>query len=100
MVPQSTQIVQNLTTHALRMKGVPEADIAAAINDRGRMQELLNQLYGRRSVIAPGDDNGGFGNEAGQGFPADQPGQAPAPTAASADTYLPFGWAGLPPLQR
>ena len=46
--------------------GVPEADIGAAINDPETMKGLLNQLYGRRSMIAPGDDRGSFGNKFGQ----------------------------------
>jgi hypothetical protein len=91
---------QNLTAHVLRMKGVPEADIAAAINDRGRMQELLKQLNGRRSVIAPGDDGGGFGNKDGRDASNYRPGQAPMASAATPDSYLPFGWAGLPALPR
>jgi hypothetical protein len=98
MAPQPALPLQNLTMHALRMKGVPEADIGAAINDPGRMQELLNQLYGRRSAIAPDDDSGGFGNKSGQFPSADQPDQAPMP--AMPGTYLPFGWSGLPPLLR
>jgi hypothetical protein len=43
---------ENLTVHALRMKGVPDADIAAAINDSGKLQQLLNQIYGPASSIA------------------------------------------------
>jgi hypothetical protein len=38
MVPQPALPVQNLTTRALRIKGVPEADIGTAINDPGKMQ--------------------------------------------------------------
>jgi hypothetical protein len=98
MAPQPAPPVQNLTTHVLRMKGVPETDIGAAINDPGRMQKLLNQLYGRSSTIAPDDDNGGFGNEGGRDASNYQPGQTP--TAATPDTYLPFGWARLPALLR
>jgi hypothetical protein len=49
--PQPALTVQNLTTHVLRMKGVPDADIGAAINDPAKMQNLLNQVYGRRPVI-------------------------------------------------
>ena len=40
------RVAQNLTTQVLRMKGVPEADIGAAINDPALMGELLNRLYG------------------------------------------------------
>jgi hypothetical protein len=43
---QATRMAQNLTAHVLRMKGVPEADIGAAINDPAQMRNLLNQLYG------------------------------------------------------
>jgi hypothetical protein len=38
-------MAQNLTVQALRMKGVPETDIGAAMNDPARMRDLLNQLY-------------------------------------------------------
>jgi hypothetical protein len=91
--------VQNLTAHALRMKGVSEPGIAAAINDPAQMKDLLNQLYGRRAMIAPVDDSGGFGSKAGQGPLPDQPDQASTP-AATPDTYIPFGWSGLPALLR
>jgi hypothetical protein len=94
--PQPPLTVQNLTTHVLRMKGVPEADIGAAINDPAKMQNLLNQVYGRRPVIAPSDGNDSFG----QTISAGQPGQASTPAAATPDNYIPFGWAGLPPLLR
>jgi hypothetical protein len=92
--------VQNLTTHVLRMKGVPDADIGAAINDPAKMQNLLNQLYGRRSMIAPGSGSGGFGNPFDQVTSAGEPGQALPPAAATPDDYIPFGWSGLPPLLR
>jgi hypothetical protein len=92
--------VQNLTTRALLMKGVPEADISVAVNNPTQMKNLLNRYYGQPPVIPPGGDSGGFGNKIGQFSLAVQPGQAPTPTAATADTYLPFGWAGLPALQR
>jgi hypothetical protein len=91
--------VQNLTAHVLRMKGVPEAAIGAAINDPALMKDLLNQLYGRLSMVAP-DAGGGFGSKIGADIPDDQPGQASAPAAATPGTYLPFGWAGLPALPR
>jgi hypothetical protein len=100
MAPQPALPVQNLTTHVLRMKGVPEADIGAAINDPATMQALLNQLYGRRSMIAPDDSSGGFGNPFGQAASAVQPDQASTPTAATPGSYLPFGWAGLQTLLR
>jgi hypothetical protein len=92
--------VQNLTTRALRMKGVPEADIGAAISDPGKMQQLLNQYYGRGSAIASGVGSGGFYNRSGRAIPTDQPEQASTPTAAARDNYLPFGWAGLQALLR
>jgi hypothetical protein len=85
----------------LRMKGVPDADISAAINDPAKMQNLLNQLYGRRrSMNAPGDGSDSLGNQFGQTPPAGQSGQPSTPAAASPDNYLPFGWAGLPALPR
>jgi hypothetical protein len=98
--PQPALTVQNLTTHVLRMKGVPEADIGAAINDPAKMQNLLNQVYDRRSMIAPGDGSGVFGNQFGQAISGGQPGQTPTPAAAISNDYIPFGWAGLPPLFR
>jgi hypothetical protein len=98
--PPPPLTVQNLTTHVLRMKGVPDADIGAAINDPAKMQNLLNQLYGRRPTIAPGDGNDGFGNPFGKAASAGQPGQASTPAAATPDDYIPFGWSGLPPLLR
>jgi hypothetical protein len=98
--PPPALTVQNLTTHVLRMKGVPDADIGAAISDPAKMQSLLNQVYDRRSMTAPGDGNGGFGNQFGQTTSAGQSGQASTPAAATSDNYLPFGWAGLPPLLR
>jgi hypothetical protein len=81
------------------MKGVPEAVIGAAINAPAQMQGLLNQLYSRRSMVAP-DAGGGFGGQIGAETSDDQPGQASTPAAATPGTYLPFGWAGLPALQR
>lgn len=95
---QPAPAVQNLTAHVLRMKGVPEAVIGAAINDPAQMQGLLNQLYGRRSMVAP-DAGGGIGSKIGAETSEDQPGQASTP-AATPDSYPPFGWAGLPALRR
>jgi hypothetical protein len=37
---------QNLTARVLRIKGVPEADIAAAIGNPARMQQLIARTYG------------------------------------------------------
>jgi hypothetical protein len=44
---------QNLTAHALRMKGVPETDIAAAIGNPERMKQLIYQTFGAGSANAP-----------------------------------------------
>jgi hypothetical protein len=44
---------QNLTTQALRMKGVPEADIAAATGNPELMKQLIIQHYGPSSAGAP-----------------------------------------------
>jgi hypothetical protein len=99
MASQPIPTRQNLTAHVLRMKGVPEAVIGAAINDPAQMQGLLNQLYGRRSMVAP-DAGGGFGGRIGAASSDGQPGPALTPSAATPGTYLPFGWAGLPALQR
>ena len=97
--PQPALPVENLTTRTLRMKGVPEADIAAAINNPAKMQDILNQYYGRRP-IAPGDDSWAAYNRASQDSPADQPAQAWTPVAATPKNYLPFGWSGLQALLR
>jgi hypothetical protein len=64
------------------------------------MQNLLNQVYGRRPMIAPGSGSGGFGNPFGQAASAGQSGQASTPVAATPNDYIPFGWSGLPPLLR
>jgi hypothetical protein len=98
-MPQPLSPVQNLTMQTLRMKGVPEADIGAAINDPVRMQQLLNQLYGGRSAIASGSGGSGFGRTVGRDITTDQPDQTSMPTRTP-DNYLPFGWSGLPPLRR
>jgi hypothetical protein len=89
--------VQNLTTHALRIKGVPEADIAAAINDPRQMSDLLNQLYGHRSMTADGDTDA-LTNRARRGFFADRP--EPESNAATPASSPPFGWAGLAAFPR
>jgi hypothetical protein len=96
---QPVSPVQNLTLQTLRMKGVPEADIGAAIDDPRKMQQLLNQLYGSRSAIASGSGGSGFGRTVGQDITTGQPDQTSMPTATP-DNYLPFGWSGLPPLLR
>jgi hypothetical protein len=44
---------QNLTAHALRMKGVPDADIATAIGNPERMKQLIYQTFGAGSANAP-----------------------------------------------
>jgi murein DD-endopeptidase MepM/ murein hydrolase activator NlpD len=99
LAPPSPLPVENLTTRTLRMKGVPEADIAAAISNPATMQDILNQYYGRRS-ITPGNDSRAAYNRAMQGSPAAQPDQASMPAAATPENYIPFGWAGLPALLR
>jgi hypothetical protein len=43
----------NLTVHALRMKGVPEADIAAAMGNPERIRQLIMQNYGPGSGGTP-----------------------------------------------
>jgi hypothetical protein len=96
---QPVSPVQNLTMQTLRMKGVPEADIGAAINDPVRMQQLLNQLYGGRSAIAPGSGGSSFGRTVGRDITTGQPDQTSMPTRTP-DNYLRFGWSGLPPLRR
>jgi hypothetical protein len=60
------------------------------------MQNLLNQVYNRRSMIAPGDGNDGFGSQFGQATPAGLLGNASTRAAATPDNYFPFGEAGLP----
>jgi hypothetical protein len=44
---------QNLTAHALRTKGVPDADIAAAIGHPELMKQLINQNFGPGSNGTP-----------------------------------------------
>jgi hypothetical protein len=100
MAPRPAVPVQNPTTQALRMKGVPEADISVAVNDPTQMKNLLNRYYGRPPVIPPGGNGGGFGNRIGRFPSVDQPDQAPTQATAIPGTYLPFGWSGLPPLFR
>ena len=90
-----TPTMQNLTIHTLRTKGVPEADIGAAINDPARMNELLNQLYGQRAVTSSEGAVSGFRGRIGADAPDDEQGQAAAP-----GSYLPFGWSGLPSFIR
>jgi hypothetical protein len=41
---------QNLTVQAFRRKGVPDAEIAAAIGNPERMKQLINQHFGAGSV--------------------------------------------------
>jgi hypothetical protein len=93
-------VAQNLTAHVLRMKGAPEADIGAAINDPALMKDLLNQLYGGHSTIAPGGDSDGPTSQAGRGRFADRPDQVSTPTGVAPSTYLPFGRTGLTALLR
>jgi hypothetical protein len=52
--PQLT--AQNLTAHALRMKGVSEADIAEARSSPEKLQQLLNQYYGPGSNVQREED--------------------------------------------
>ncbi len=42
---------QNLTAHAQRTKGVPEADIAAAIDNPEMLQQLVTQTYRPKSDV-------------------------------------------------
>jgi hypothetical protein len=81
------------------MKGVSEADIAAAINDPGQMRDLLNRLYGRHPMTAKSDSRDLTG-KAGRGFFADRPEQESALNAATPDSSPPFGWAGLAAFRR
>jgi hypothetical protein len=90
---------RNLTVQVLRMKGVPDADIASAISDPAKMQDLLNQIYGRRSRVGPGGDSEAFYGRAGRAGAAAQPDQA-SMAAATPQIHPPFGWAGLPALLR
>jgi hypothetical protein len=52
-VAQQRPTAQNLTARALRMRGVPEADIAAAIGNPDLMKQLVYQNYGPGSAVAP-----------------------------------------------
>jgi hypothetical protein len=49
----------NLTAHALRMKGVPEADIADAIGNPEKIRQLIHQNYGPRPSDATDADRTG-----------------------------------------
>ncbi len=93
-------MAQNLTVQALRMKGVPESGIAAAINDPAQMRDLLNRLYGGGPMTAANSDSGDLANGAGRGRFAGRPDQEAAPNAAAPDNPPPFGWAGLAALPR
>ena len=44
---------QNLTTQALRMRGAPEADIAAATGNPEMLRQLIMKNYGPSSALAP-----------------------------------------------
>ena len=68
---------QNLTTQALRIKGVPDADIAAATGNPERMKQLIIQHYGPRPAQAPANigyapyangTNRGLDGDSGQRF--------------------------------
>jgi hypothetical protein len=48
-----TPPAQNLTSQALRMKGVPEADIAAATGNPEMLRQLIMKNYGPSSALAP-----------------------------------------------
>ena len=99
MAPPPALPVENLTTRTLRMKGVPEADIAAAIGHPGKMQEVLNQYYGHPAMVPP-DDNKAFYNRVREAVAVNPPDQASTAGAAASENYLPFGWAGLRLLLR
>ena len=93
-------MAQNLTAQVLRMKGVPEAHITAAINDPAQMRDLLNRLYGHGPMATANGNSGGLASTARRGLFADGPDQASTRNAAAADSPPPFGWAGLPALLR
>jgi hypothetical protein len=97
---QAALPMQTLTMRTLQSKGVPEADIRAAINDPAQMRDLLNQLYGRGRMATANGNSGGLASRAGRGLFADGPDQASARSAAAADSPPPLGWAGLPALLR
>jgi hypothetical protein len=70
----SAPTTQNLTTQALRMKGVPEADIAAATGNPEMMKQIIIQHFGpgsagaaARTGYAPYGSSVGGGSFGGSG---------------------------------
>jgi hypothetical protein len=79
-----TRMLRNQTVDVLRMKGIPDADIAAAISDPGQMMALLNQLYGRHPAPANAGGNEVANRDDGNRF-AGRPDRDAAPNAAAPD---------------
>ena len=82
---------ENLTAQALRMKGAPVADIFEAMNDPKKMNELILRHYGPNPLVA--SDSGSL--DLGAGTSQDTSSYQPRQDPTAADSYLPFGWAGL-----
>jgi len=82
---------ENLTAQALRMKGASVADISGAMNDPQKMNELIIRHYGPDPMVA--SDSGSWKLESG--ISQDTSSYQPRQETTAADSYLPFGWAGL-----
>jgi hypothetical protein len=75
---------QNVTARALRMKDVPEADIAAAISNPELMRQLVNQVLRSGSAGAAAADDAVWSGRA-PAAPVVPPPQAGQPGAPSSD---------------
>lgn len=81
---------QNLTVRALRMKGVPDADIAAAINTPTTMRQLINHVYGADSAEAAAGTDALSSGRTQAAPPAPRLGQSKMPQAVQAPLGNPF----------
>jgi hypothetical protein len=79
--------VPNLTMQALRMKGVPEAHIAAAFDDPALMRQLINRTFGPASAATnpPPDPIGIGGDSQRDAWAGDAPRTSMNSTGSPAD---------------
>jgi hypothetical protein len=94
---------QNLTVNALRNRGVPEADIAAAAGNPELMKQLINQNFGPGSARAPASEDALWSGRAPAApvmlAPQDGPTAPPQPEGHGKGNRLPAGppiWARPP----
>jgi len=94
---------QDLTAHALRLKGAPESTIAATIDKPELLQQLRGQFYGPSSVGAPAADDALWSGRAPAAPvvlpPQDAPTAPPEPEGHGKSDRLPAGvpiWARPP----